>query len=224
MDTKLNLIIPTINRKDLLLESLEILDKQTDEFEQLLIIDNGDQKIQQDICNLKMFVDNKVLIYIPKTNLGVAGSWNYGIQTFRDSDYILILNDDICLDETQLSRVKKFASETEFWLGTGAFFWSMILLSKECWEYFITHEGNVFDPNFFPAYFEDNDFRHRLVRLDKAFLHRGDDSLTPAVKRNSMTIKKDPKINGNFSANQSYYVKKWGGTPGREKFKTAWNK
>jgi glycosyltransferase involved in cell wall biosynthesis len=224
MNTKLNLIIPTINRKDLLLESLEILDKQVDEFNKLYIIDNGAQDIDADIQHLKMYNPDKLEIHIPESNLGVSGSWNWGINQSLDCDYILILNDDICLDDTQLSRIKEFAVNNYFWLGTGAFFWSMVLLSKECWEYFLTNEGHVFDENFYPAYFEDNDFRHRIVRLDKSHLHHGDDCLTPVIQRNSKTIQKDPSLNSKFGQNKNYYEKKWGGRPGFETFKTPWNK
>ena len=105
----------------------------------------------------------------------------------------------------------------------------MFALAKPCWEYFLKHEGHIFDENYFPAYFEDNDFHYRLkLAITKKYgnlkMHAGTKKMNPALFRNSMTIKKDPKVNSGFTANQKYFTKKWGGPPGHEKFKTAWNK
>jgi len=46
---KLNIVIPTVNRKDLLMEALIPINKQLDQFEKLLIVDNGNQDIENSI-------------------------------------------------------------------------------------------------------------------------------------------------------------------------------
>ena len=218
-----NIVIPTINRKDLLLELLMSIENQLEYFDKLLVIDNGNQQIIDDIHNRPLVLNNKIDIYIPGTNLGVSGSWNYGINYFKDGDYILFLNDDVNIGQEQLKRVYEFIQVNIFWLLTGNCLWSMFMLSKECWMYFLNNEGYVFDEKFFPAYFEDNDFHHRLLTVNST-MHLGSDTMNPEVFRNSMTIKKDSKLNRNFGANESYYIKKWGGRPGHETFKTPFGK
>lgn len=219
---RLNILIPTINRKDLLRESLLTLDKQLEDFNKLLIIDNGHQNIHEIIHDLNMFKSQQIDIYESPNNLGVAGSWNFGIKYFRDfGDSLLVMNDDIVIGEDQLKKINTILDLG--WLVTSSFLWSIFLISKPCWEYFLNKDGYVFDENFFPAYFEDNDFAYRLIlaRTDNnnEILHRGSRELDPIIQRNSMTIKKDSKLNGNFGKNERYFIKKWGGRPGHEKFK-----
>lgn len=227
---KLNIVIPTINRKDLLMEALVPLNIQQEYFEKLLIIDNGNQGIENDISGMDLVKNNKVQIIIPEQNLGVSASWNLGIDQFKSSDFILFLNDDVVIGNTQLKDVhEKLLDVKPFWLATGNCLWSMFTMSRECWSYFLETEGHVFDSNFFPAYFEDNDMHYRLVlALNKLYgnveRHVGSAEMNPALFRNSMTIKKDSKINSGFGKNQKYFIKKWGGTPGHEKFTRPFNK
>jgi len=221
---KLNIVIPTINRKDLLMEALIPINEQQEYFEKLFIIDNGKQDIENSIRNLNMVVNNKVDIHVSEKNLGVGPSWNLGISKYRDSDFILFLNDDVVIGKNQLQTIhENILNKIPFWLLTGNCLWSMFTLSKECWEFFLSKDGYVFDPNFYPAYFEDNDFHYRVV-LEKPELHKGANEMNPVVFRNSMTIKKDPKINSGFGKNSQYFQRKWGGSPGHEKFKTPFNK
>lgn len=219
----LNIVIPTINRKDLLMEAVVPINKQRHLFDKFLIVDNGNQNILPDIQELEMVKEGKVLFHHPGKNLGVSGSWNYGIMTFRDSNYILFLNDDVVIGDTQLQEIHDHLLTKEFWLATGNSLWSMFTMARPCWEYFIAHDGYVFDEKFFPAYFEDNDFHYRIVMANKA-MHIGAGEMNPVLFRNSMTIKKDPKINFGFGPNQQYYVKKWGGMPGHERFTRPFNK
>lgn len=231
----LNIIIPTINRKDLLLESLATIDTQTMYFDNILVIDNGNQNIIQDVSDLYMFKEQKLIIYNPNQNLGVAGSWNFGINFYKNSDYLLILNDDIVISHDQLKRIQDNLLTKKFWLATGNFLWSMFTLSKECWEYFLNKDGYVFDANFYPAYFEDNDMHYRIglayLNLhNKKLIYPNDDwhvgsvEMNPEIFRNSMTIKKDSTLNNNFNKNENYYKIKWGGSPGHEQFLTPFNR
>jgi len=222
---KLNIVIPTINRLDLLLEALNSINKQQEFFEKLLIIDNGNQNILETIKNLDMVINNKVEVSVQSTNLGVSGSWNLGINKFIDSDFILFLNDDVVIGTNQLKEVhENLLDKKQFWLATGNCLWSMFTLSKECWEYFINKDGYVFDVNFFPAYYEDNDFHYRIILTGKPDIHVGAIEMSPVLFRNSMTIKRDRSLNNNFNKNHQYYMQKWGGTPGHEKFRTPFNR
>jgi len=227
---KLNIVIPTINRKDLLLEALNSIDQQLQYFDKILIIDNGHQDIMPAIQHLKLVTKNKLDFHESEANLGVSGSWNFGINKYRDSDFVLFLNDDVVIGINQLKEVhEKLLNVKPFWLATGNCLWSMFTMSKPCWEYFLEHEGHVFDEKFFPAYYEDNDFHYRLVMVltnlyGSKDLHVGSAEMNPTLFRNSMTIKKDSSINTGFNKNAQYFKQKWGGTPGHEKFTRPFNK
>jgi len=221
---KVNIIIPTINRKDLLLEALLPINRQQEYFNKLIIIDNGNQDILHDIRNLQIVKDNKVEILVQPKNLGVSSSWNLGISRSEEVDYLLFLNDDVVIGENQLKIIHNNLYDVkEFWLATGNCLWSMFSLSRACCDFFISKDSFVFDENFYPAYFEDNDFHYRIILADKS-KHIYSPEMNPAIFRNSMTIKKDPKLNSGFGKNQQYYINKWGGMPGNEKFTSPFNR
>ena len=82
----------------------------------------------------------------------------------------------------------------------------------------------LFDQKYYPAYFEDNDFHYRLKLIGMR-----------AVKTNtalyyhygSRTIKENEEV-GHISDtyylnNKQRYIEKWGGKPGKEKFKIPFN-
>ena len=85
---KLIIGIPTINRADLLNETLA---KYFEDFKEteIFIVDNGNQEI---ITREKNFV-----IYRPESNLNVSGSWNLIMDYAKKvkSTHVLMLNDDI---------------------------------------------------------------------------------------------------------------------------------
>jgi len=151
-------------------------------------------------------------------NLGVAASWNLARRYFNKytTDWVLVLNDDINIGATQLADIVKGLKAYENkWMLVGPFYWSMYCIHQKC--------PVRFDENFYPAYFEDNDF-HRQIKLLNEDMYVGNvEFLTPTVKRNSMTIEKDPSVNKRFVTNREYYVQKWGGEPGKELFNTPFN-
>jgi len=82
-----------------------------------------------------------------------------------------------------------------------------------------------FDQDFFPAYFEDNDFHYRIKKMgtravsvnNALYFHFG-----------SRTIKEQEEIsehvNRTFLRNKHRFQKKWGGEPMKEKYKKPFNK
>ncbi len=198
--------IPTINRADLLNEALE---KYFFDFPnaEILILDNGNQDIIKRKSNFKIFRTDK--------NFGVAKSWNFLCrQAYKTVDYILMLNDDIYLGKNQ-KDIYKFIKRTSFDLVHGEKHLCSYILPKRIFKEF------VFDENFYPAYFEDNDFKYRLL-LEKKKI-KSSSFLNPEIYRNSQTIMKDRTLNNNFMDNQEYYIKKWGGLPNEEKYLKPFN-
>jgi len=198
--------IPTINRADLLNEALE---KYFFDFPnaEILILDNGNQDIIKRKSNFKIFRTDK--------NFGVAKSWNFLCkQAYKTVDYILMLNDDIYLGKNQ-KDISKFIKRTSFDVVHGEKHFCTYILPQRIFKEF------VFDENFYPAYFEDNDFKYRLLLKKKKIVTSS--FLNPVVYRNSMTIMKDRELNNKFMDNQNYYIEKWGGLPNEEVYKEPFN-
>jgi GT2 family glycosyltransferase len=205
---KLIIGIPTINRADLLNEALA---NYFEDFKntEIVICDNGKQEI---ITREKNFV-----VYKPESNLGVSGSWNM-IMDYAEkvkATHVLMLNDDIYLgkSEEEISAIIRLW-KPEF-LCT-ELNWCSFMLSVDAYL-----KVGKFDENFFPAYFEDNDYFRRMLLADVPMIFNG--MLNPVIYRNSMTIQKTPELNNGFEKNRQYYISKWGGLPTQETFGTPFN-
>lgn len=78
------------------------------------------------------------------------------------------------------------------------------------------HPG-LFDTNFYPAYFEDNDYHYRLqlaglkaIKTNQAIFYH----FMSATKNENPEIAE--LVNETFLENERYYCRKWGGKPGKE--------
>lgn len=95
--------------------------------------------------------------------------------------------------------------------------------------FMITKEGyekvGEFDENFSPAYFEDNDYHYRInlaglkaITVPMAvYYHYGSRTSVEGLPRSI-------ERHQSFERNRQYYIKKWGGMPGKENYKTPFNK
>ena len=208
---KFCILIPTLNRKDLLLEAL---DYYTNVFinTPIYILDNGKQDIPNTYGN--------TYIYTKESNLGVAGSWNYLIEKGISNgyNYFLILNDDIILkkdEESIYNIILKYGSDN-FIRSEQFYNWSAYILSKN-----IYLRVGRFDTAFERCYFEDNDYEYRMKLENIPIVYEKE--LNAEVYNNSMTIQKEPYLN-NFNNNMNYYISKWGGMPNEEKYNTPFNR
>jgi GT2 family glycosyltransferase len=208
---KFCILIPTLNRKDLLLEAL---DYYTNVFinTPIYILDNGKQDIPNTYRN--------TYIYYKENNLGVAGSWNYLIEKGISNgyNYFLILNDDIILkkdEESIYNIILKYGSDN-FIRSEQFYNWSAYILSKN-----IYLRVGRFDTAFERCYFEDNDYEYRMKLENIPIVYEKE--LNAEVYNNSMTIQKEPYLN-NFNNNMNYYISKWGGMPNEEKYNTPFNR
>ena len=92
MGNELSVIIPTIQKKPMVLEKLVgLLDKDESVTEILIINNRAESPLE--------FESGKVKIYSPLVNLYVNRSWNLGISMIRNKNFLL-LNDDMlpCYD------------------------------------------------------------------------------------------------------------------------------
>lgn len=205
------ILIPTINRADLLMEALPVY-KEIYPTTKIYVLDNGNQGLPNISENIK------VLIPVPRFE-GVSASWNmlidyaieYGHKNF------LVLNDDVILKagEGLISQIiDRFGKDT-FHRPRPFYNWSAFIINSHIYK-----KVGEFDENFKKAFFEDNDYEYRM-RLHGITI-RYEDALNSEVYRNSMTIEKNPLL-GDYISNKEYYLRKWGGIPTEEKYKTPFN-
>jgi GT2 family glycosyltransferase len=208
---KFCILIPTLNRKDLLLEALNYYNNVFTNTP-IYILDNGKQDIPNTYRN--------TYIYTKESNLGVAGSWNFLIEKgiLNGYHFFLILNDDIILkkdEESIYNIILKYGSD-KFIRSEQFYNWSAFILSKN-----IYLSVGRFDVGFERCYFEDNDYEYRMKLENIPIVY--DKELNAEVYRNSMTIQKEPHLN-NFNNNMNYYISKWGGMPKEEQYTTPFNR
>ena len=209
------ILIPTINRKDLLQEALKeyaILYPNTKK----LILDNGNQDIEAQ--------DLMTVLYKSPQNLGVAASWNFLIKRAieQGETNFLILNDDVILKKGEgvindiiKSHNKENSNEHHFYVCYESNHWSSYILNKSIYD-----KVGEFDENFKRCFYEDNDYAYRM-KLNGVNYHI-DQRLNPEVFLNNGSTIKDPNLRGD-QENREYFVSKWGGMPKEETYKTPFN-
>lgn len=178
-----------------------------------------------------------------ETALSVAQSWNKALLVGNKyADYILVCNNDIIFHPETIDRLVEFIEMTGYTLVTPTNqrdykidpmkldevpFTMQDIRERVTWRdegpdfsCFLVkgdfiHEFGLFDENFWPAYFEDNDAHMRLRLLGKTCAR----SLTiPYYHYGSRTLAENPAIkslshNTTFVKNRAYFVKKWGAEP-----------
>jgi GT2 family glycosyltransferase len=140
--------------------------------------------------------------------------------------YAIISNDDAIFDKGTIERLYSNMIRTDAVLISpnpnnvfmsqglidGADFFCFMINIPQLIKY-----CGMFDENFQPAYFEDNDMHYRIklsgqksyIDTDSVAYHVG--SATQYLDRNNPVVPPHQ-----FENNRRYFVDKWGGTPGQE--------
>jgi GT2 family glycosyltransferase len=189
-----NLIVPVLNRYDLLQRMLDSVDVPVDH---LLIIDNGLGTDTLEISNKFAKVTH---LRMP-ANLGVAGSWNLGIKSFPYAHRWFIVSNDVVFRSGALEKLAT-ARRDEITLTADAPNWQAFALGDEA----VTDLGLFDECGFYPAYFEDNDYMRR-AQFAGVNIRKLDLDLT---HDNSSTIKAgyQSKNDKTFFANHRLYQAK----------------
>jgi GT2 family glycosyltransferase len=189
------LIIPVLNRFDLLEKSLESIDHPIDN---ILIINNAKEEYTPSRKDLNIHI-----LHMP-SNQGISGSWNLGIKSFPHSSWWLISSADTSFKPGSLNRFEELSGPSKFVKSIASY--SCFSLGEE-----IVKNVGLFDEYIYPAYYEDNDYDDRvhLAGLSNMFETEGidvDDS------GGSQTIKSDPSLSSmnsqTFVKNREYYNNK----------------
>ena len=187
-----NLIVPVLNRYDLLQRMLDSVDVPV---EHLLVIDNGQGS---DLFFSDKFA-NVTVLNMP-ANLGVAGSWNLGIKCFPYARRWFIVSNDVEFQAGSLEVLAQARSD-EITLVDAFPHWQVFVLGDEA-----VNDIGLFDESLFPAYFEDNDYMRRAE-----FVGVNVRRLVIKVKHeNSSTVKAgyEHKNARTYAANEKNYQSK----------------
>lgn len=208
--------IPTLNRYDLLEKCLQHIFAGTSKPQTVYIVDNG-RRLPQGT-----FADGMPInVIVPQCNLGVSASWNVLLRLAGKLPMVLV-NDDVFVSENTLEELMK---PDEMCIVTGLG-WALFRQDPG-----VRLEVGDYDENFFPAYYEDNDFdrrRHlanvtRVIKENDVVVGHGADlgkPHTPSSTLKHMTPEERRDLQERHHRQTQYYIAKWGGLPGHECYKT----
>jgi GT2 family glycosyltransferase len=176
-----NLIVPVLNRYDLLQRMLTSLDYPIGH---LLIVDNGASSVEHSFeLDVPDCVEHTSYLPMP-ANLGVSGSWNLGVKCFPYDDRWFFVSNDVEFHPGGLEKLSE-ARRDEITLSGDFPFWQAF-----CVGYEAVKRVGLFDEGFFPAFCEDNDMTRRAEHAGVT-IRRID---VPMRHDNSSTINSDPRL------------------------------
>jgi GT2 family glycosyltransferase len=104
-------VIPTWNRRDLLLNLFESLAAQTRRFDEIIVVDNGST---DDSAEVAERAGAKVLRL--EQNMGFAAAVNRGIEA-AETEWVAILNNDVTFEPDWLEKL--LAADEDAWFASG---------------------------------------------------------------------------------------------------------
>jgi hypothetical protein len=228
---RLGIVMPVVLKEQALLElTMEAVEHLVTGCDaRLYMICNGlhacsDADVEAQLA--RRFAGTATVVNDPGVIRSVAGSWNRGTElALADgADYVAAIANDAILRGDCLDAMVAFGGRgtADLWSGIsynnrpeidvaaitdGADFTCFMFRPRTIERF------GWFDPNFKPAYFEDNDYYARVV------LGGGDCRVVHAAQfyhHGSMTIRHDPvaahHVNHWFGRNRDYFARKWGVT------------
>jgi GT2 family glycosyltransferase len=209
--------VPTLNQLEWLF-TRHLRSMKFNLFSRVSIIVNEIDAEKNELCAA---IGQKYPVVITKVdhNAGVSKSWNHFMAEAlqRGARSIVIANDDIeYTDPTALPRLCEALEEHPF-----AYINATHENAFSCFgmQLSLARYVGFFDEQFSPAYFEDNDYAYRLKLagipmhpVEGQYFHCG----SATLGRFDWTRKQ--MHHHNFRKNAEYYVRKWGGMPGDERY------
>jgi GT2 family glycosyltransferase len=186
------LVIPFLNRQDLLENVLNSIDYPVDK---ILIIDNSN--------SYKTNMPNVHVLNMP-SNIGVAASWNLGIKCFPHADYWVIGSNDNAWVPGSLEQLEKESNKDS--LVFTLVNWNTFSIGAN-----VIKKIGLFDENYYPAYHEDTDYIER-IRLNnmKSSVKQTDIKLNQIGVASTMNSNQKYIERGKITgeANRQYYMNK----------------
>lgn len=189
----MKLIVPVLNRYDLLQRMVDSIDIPLD----LLVLDNGDALKE---LRIPEWITARVL-HLP-SNQGVAGSWNLGIKLLPFETVWFFSSADTQYKPGSLAKLAE-AKPDEITLNASFPYWQTFAIGED-----VVRRIGLFDENIFPIYFEDNDYMKRAEEAGVKITHID----APVHHDNSSTINSDSHLrqqnSRTFSDNEKYFHSK----------------
>ena len=190
--------------------------------DRLVVIDNGSR---QDIAMFRGLYD--MWSWQPE-NLGVAGSCNEALRiaAIPRGGFWLHANDDIEISRDAIQGLEEGATTNPGHMmyvpqhNAGSAFTFFLMPAQRALD-----EIGLWDEEFFPAYFEDNDYAYRMGMKGYKYVTVPTGSYVHHTSSTKNSYSGDEVNWGHerFRTNQARYIKKWGGLPGDEKFTVPFN-
>jgi GT2 family glycosyltransferase len=211
---KLTLCIPTLRRYDTLWGLVESACGSSHVPDRIVVLDNGGGLPADAFFSAAP----AVTVVKPGRNVGVATSWNYFLGAC--DDYLVISNDDVVLHRHCL-RILVDAAEA----APHELFFHPEPRDGHTYSLFLQRKRSLeliggYDENFWPAYFEDNDYSYRLRLAGYSTRHIAGATYDHVGGATMQSLSDDEARchTDHFERNQRYYVCKWGGPPGEERY------
>jgi GT2 family glycosyltransferase len=189
------IIIPILNRYDLLDKNLSSIDYPVDE---ILIINNGKEEFVPTNKDLNIKILN-----LP-SNLGVAGSWNLGIKLYPHVPFWTFSCADVYWLPGNMEKFAKLCNKENLVCTNVPFgSWS---IGEE-----IIKLAGLFDEEYYPIYYEDTDYISRLNylglsdRVIQSYIEMGLSGEQQTIMSDSNFFQKNDVT---FRINENVYNKK----------------
>ena len=190
----MKLIVPVLNRFDLLKRMLESIDVEATVY----VINNSGRAWPLQVLNPKVTI---WWIDLP-SNLGVASSWNLGIKMLPFESRWFISSADVVFAPGDLSLLDSAKPDALTLVDSFPYYQTFAVGES------VVEKIGLFDEALHPIYFEDNDFERRIenagLRVDRLPLKLGHDNSSTINSDKSLALKNQTT----FLANQKYFVEK----------------
>lgn len=173
-------------------------------------------------CLAGMRVANVLRVDNSLHNLGVARSWNVGIDAARgiDADWLVLCSESVRFGPA--GGLDFEASLSGYCTLSHLSGWHLIALHRD-----LIGRVGYFDPTFGPAYFEDADYSRRMTLAGQP-INGGE----PACRQIEVDAAEQAVahtltaglVEVDYGAQAAKYDAKWGGPPGAETFDRPWNR
>jgi hypothetical protein len=184
----------------------------------VIVVDNGEIPLSPVSRDVRVLSDRVALHVVrPQQNLGCASSWNL-LRKLSAPQRLVLLNDDCAIAPDTFEKMFDHAESI-----VCAYGFSCVRIDPSAWE-----KIGDFDELFFPAYYEDTDYRRRAELVGVSICEWNTyprEEISPGRERSVQGIchgKLEPLeyksswFKACVEANKARYVAKWGGEPGRE--------
>ena len=195
----MKLIVPVLNRYDLLNRMIESIDHP---IETLLVVDNGAGLRAPDELGPKCsndYVKQFHVLSLP-SNLGISTSWNLGVKALPFESVFYFTSNDCVFQPGTLAKLEAESSTCDVTISQLWPHWQLFSVGEEVFE-----NCGLFDEAIFPMNFEDDEFLWRVTEM--GFTVK--DADLPMQHDGQMTFKSDQhyarRNSETYKANEQYF-------------------